>query len=193
MMSRPGLVETRRARRVLRAALAKCHDFERRRKLARLCPKCGPRGFYFVGVLAGVDSALLEIREQLSDDRSLFLVDAARQRTQRLSDALSEACRSGHRLEARFVATALWAHRALFRYLVDSKVGVRLAPDTWSLVSMPAIALWGDAAVGVAYYPIGPRRVKRLRPWSNRWRQRHLTFTEPDPHSGTPTRRDGAA
>lgn len=186
MTSRPGVAETRRVRRVIRIALAKCHDFERGKKVARLCPKCGKKGSYFSGVLAGVDAALLEIRGQLSDDRAVFLVEEVRQRSRKLNEAIAQACKGGHRLETRFVSATLWAHRALFLHLVEERIGVRMTPDTWSGVAMPAIALWGNAVAAVAYFPIPARRLNQPRPWSNRWRQRHLNFTAASEPKSTP-------
>jgi hypothetical protein len=190
--SRPGVRETRQARRIIRIALTKCHDFERGRKVARLCPKCGRKGLYFSGVLSGIDAALLEIRDQLTDDRAVFLVDEVRQRSRKLNEAIAQACQGGHLLKARFVSTTLWAHRALFRYLLEERIGVRITPDTWSGVSMPAIALWGNAVAAVAYVPIRVSRLRRPRPWSHRWRQRHLNFTSSIEPSSTPTTRGGA-
>lgn len=191
MTSRPGIGETRRVRRVIRIALAKCHDFERGRKAAKLCPKCGRKGFHFSGVLSGVDAVLLEIRDQLSDDRAVFLVDELRQRSRKLKDAIAQACKGGHRLEARFVSTTLWAHRALFSYLLQKRIGVRMTLDSWSGVSMPAIALWGNAVAAVAYVPIRVRGLKRPRPWSNHWRQRHLNFSSATEPSSTLTPKGG--
>jgi hypothetical protein len=178
-----GIDETRRVRRVIRIVLAKCHDFERGRKVGRLCPKCGLKGFHYANVLTGVDAALAEVREQLMDLRGLALLDGLRQSTKKLGGAVSQICKEGRRLDAQFVSATLRAHRELFGYLVAARIGISLSPDAWSAFAMPAVALWHDRVAAVAYIPLHPQRNAHPGSRSRRLRQMHLLF----PSGATPT------
>lgn len=136
-------------RRATRSVLSKLRDFERRKKLKRLCEKQGRRGAYVPLLL----DALLDLTQQAFAGITATTRSADRDRLLReienLKAILSRACETRRPVPKSIVTRILKVHRRVFERVLKASPRLPFSNSAWSEMALLAVALWDNRVRGI--------------------------------------------